>query len=424
MSKHSELYKGFRQHVQESTKQAAPDEQPDEQDLLLMRMVLSLASHIKDNLSIKLISPGNNKGFESIVSFATSIWPHMDSNPAAFDIILDFEGSFTSPDLLKGGGWLIQPKTCSDDVTFACLQDFEFLDWRLRRRDIEVSEFDGTIYIVVPVHNRCAITLDFLSTVYQQTVKQALQVILVDDGSTDGLQQELKRRFPDTVVVEGDGSLWWGGAINKGLEYVRKRASNNDFVAFMNNDVLLEPKTLEHLLKFALKDRAVCLAPMTTANGDATAPGEIGYTLYRFEQAEQHFSQYNRWTKVEHLFGRCSLFSFQLLNIVPGIDAHLFPQYWGDSDFFLRAEAAGYPSFVSGETYIRVHHSEETTGSHHNFFARKRTIAETWRYLTETRSLGAVKFGWRFFKRHNKKRIWSFTAKTIYRALKNLKLAL
>lgn len=420
LSEHSELYTGFLQHLH---KQASTN-MPHEHDLLFMRMVLNLASHVKADLGIKLINPSNNNTFDPIQSYAESIWPHFKSSPDAFDIIVDCEGSFTFLEQLKGGGWLIQPKTLSSNADFVCLQEFEFLDWHLKRRDFDMQKFAGTIYIIVPVHNRCIITLNFLATVKQQSLSKVLKVIIVDDGSTDGLQEKLLQQYPETIILEGDGSLWWGGAINKGLDYVKQHASEHDFVAFVNNDVLLEPKTFEHLTKFALKDRAVCLAPMTIANGDATAPGEIGYTLYRFEQAEQHFSQHNRWSKVEHLFGRCSLFSTQVLQDVPSIDAHLFPQYWGDSDFFLRAEAAGYPSFVTGNTYIRVHHGEETTGSHHNFFSKKRGLRETWHYLTETRSLGALKYGWRFFKRHNKKRKWSFVGKTLYRAFKNLKLSL
>ena len=418
-SEHSELYSGFLQHLKKQTASGMPPEQ----DLLLMRMVLTLASHVKTNLSIQLAGQSEDNRLDPLLSYARSTWPHLVASPDTFDIIIDCQGDLCPGELLKDGGWFIQPKAHSSDSGFACLQDFEFLDWRIRRRDIDVNKFDGTIHIIVPVHNRCAITLDFLSTVREQSLAHALEVIIIDDGSTDGLQEQLKQHFPETTILEGDGSLWWGGAINKGLDHVRTQASENDFVAFVNNDVLLEPGTFEHLVKRALSDRAVCLAPMTVANGDATAPGEIGYTLYRFEQAEQHFLQHNRWTRVEHLFGRCSMFSAQLLKEVASVDAHLFPQYWGDSDFFLRAGAAGYPSFVTGETYIRVHHGEETTGSHHNFFAEKRGFRETWRYLTETRSLGAVQYGWRFFKRHNKKRTWSFAAKTIFRALRNLRLS-
>jgi GT2 family glycosyltransferase len=40
-----------------------------------------------------------------------------------------------------------------------------------------------------------------------------LNIIIVDDASTDGTKKYLQNHFSDLTILNGDGSLFWGGAI-------------------------------------------------------------------------------------------------------------------------------------------------------------------------------------------------------------------
>src|SRR5262249_25124422 len=77
------------------------------------------------------------------------------------------------------------------------------------------------------------------------------QVVLVDDGSTDGTDEDVRQRFPDTVILRGDGNLWWTGAMARGVDYVLERCRDDDFVLALNNDLLFDESFLAALLEGA-----------------------------------------------------------------------------------------------------------------------------------------------------------------------------
>jgi len=38
-------------------------------------------------------------------------------------------------------------------------------------------------------------------------------VIVVDDGSSDRTAEEAAKNYPKVIILQGDGNLWWTGAI-------------------------------------------------------------------------------------------------------------------------------------------------------------------------------------------------------------------
>src|ERR1044071_9943972 len=96
------------------------------------------------------------------------------------------------------------------------------------------------IYIIIPVHNRLEATRRCLESLRNQMFTR-FQILLVDDGSTDGTSEFVKENYPDVMLLTGDGNLWWTGAINLGIRYALLRGSANDAVLVINNDVEVYP---------------------------------------------------------------------------------------------------------------------------------------------------------------------------------------
>lgn len=69
------------------------------------------------------------------------------------------------------------------------------------------------------------------------------EVIVVDNGSTDGSAAFLKQRFPQVRVLELPQNLGFGGGSNAGF-----RAARNDIVVLLNSDMRVEPDFLAPLL--------------------------------------------------------------------------------------------------------------------------------------------------------------------------------
>lgn len=74
--------------------------------------------------------------------------------------------------------------------------------------------------------------------------KDRLQVMVVDNASTDGSPQTIRERFPEATLVDAGGNLGFAGGNNIGL----RNLSGIDLVALLNNDAFVEPGWLRPLV--------------------------------------------------------------------------------------------------------------------------------------------------------------------------------
>src|SRR3954451_10356739 len=101
------------------------------------------------------------------------------------------------------------------------------------------TQMRGTV--VIPTLNGRELLAEALSSLQAQTV--GVDVVVVDNASTDGTAELVAERFPDVRVVRNDANLGFGRAVNRvalGLDA--------DVLVLVNNDVVCEPTFVERLL--------------------------------------------------------------------------------------------------------------------------------------------------------------------------------
>ncbi len=101
----------------------------------------------------------------------------------------------------------------------------------------------ASVSVVVVTWNGLALTercLDSLAA--QRTPGREHEVVVVDNGSTDGTVEALRDR-PDVRVVALDRNTGFAGGVNAGVA-----ASTGDVVVLLNNDATARPGFLEHLV--------------------------------------------------------------------------------------------------------------------------------------------------------------------------------
>ena len=107
------------------------------------------------------------------------------------------------------------------------------------------------ISVIIPVYNTAAYLEDMLRSVLVQTYRE-LEIILVNDGSTDGSSAILERFASEDprvrVIHKENGGV--SSARNVGLD-----AANGDFITFADSDDTLEPDIYEILLGLIVKYR-------------------------------------------------------------------------------------------------------------------------------------------------------------------------
>lgn len=99
------------------------------------------------------------------------------------------------------------------------------------------------ISVVIPTYNRKGIVLEAINSVLEQEPKN-FEVIVVDDGSTDGSAEYLDSlNLPIKIIVQKNGGV--AAARNRGI-----REASGQYVAFLDSDDLWLPHKLQLQLAF------------------------------------------------------------------------------------------------------------------------------------------------------------------------------
>jgi GT2 family glycosyltransferase len=198
------------------------------------------------------------------------------------------------------------------------------------------------VAVVIPNYNGARWLPGVLESVAAQSVAPA-EVLVVDDGSTDGSLGLLAERFPAVRVLARRTNGGFARAANAGIGAARAEA-----VALVNTDVVLAHDWLEHAV--AALDGAAGAASVATKLVDRDDPAllyDAGDVLRRdgaCEQRGRFERDGGRYDTPGEVFSACAgaaLYRRSALLEVGGFDER-FGQYLEDVDLGLRLRLAGW----------------------------------------------------------------------------------
>jgi glycosyltransferase involved in cell wall biosynthesis len=97
--------------------------------------------------------------------------------------------------------------------------------------------------IIIPVFNNLHLTQQCLDSIFQNTTPGLYEVIVVDNGSTDGSQEYLQSLQPRIRYIRNPRNLFFARGCNRGAW-----AARGENVLFLNNDTVVKPGWLEAML--------------------------------------------------------------------------------------------------------------------------------------------------------------------------------
>lgn len=261
---------------------------------------------------------------------------------------------------------------------------------------------NSTIFIVIPVYNRRDDTLKCLECLRRQTFK-AWKVIVVDDGSNDGLAPAVRSNFPEAVLLEGDGNLWWSGATNLGVEWAQRQAGPQDYVLTLNNDLTVRPDYLDQLMSASNQlGRKALIGSVSVSSSNHSQilyqGNRRNWWLGTTRPAVQKVQGGLVFFETDGLPGRGTLIPIEAFASVGNFDAKNFPQYFADVDFSLRCRQKGYRLIVARDAVVIS--DAEKTGLGSKFTYDRMTWRDAVRSLWSIRSAKHLGKRWRFALRH------------------------
>jgi GT2 family glycosyltransferase len=100
--------------------------------------------------------------------------------------------------------------------------------------------------IIILCWNDLRVIPECLRSIYATTRSDAFEVIVSDNGSTDGSIEFIRQNYPQARVIENGRNLRFAKANNVGI-----RASRGEYVLILNPDTIIHDGTLDRMMAFA-----------------------------------------------------------------------------------------------------------------------------------------------------------------------------
>jgi GT2 family glycosyltransferase len=213
------------------------------------------------------------------------------------------------------------------------------------------------IEIVIPVYNRREITLQGLRSL-RRIDSQNLEthIIVVDDGSTDGTSEAIKKDFPEVQIIKGDGTLHYAAGTNRGISAALER--NPAYIVTMNDDAVFHEQFLQRLVRTAeTNPRSVVGALLLLWN----EPHRVFQVDFKWKTSVGGWFQPEEATafdfppeafEVEGMAGNCILFPVEAIHECGLMDEKKFPHGWGDIQYIVRMKRKDWKLLVEPKSYV------------------------------------------------------------------------
>jgi GT2 family glycosyltransferase len=204
---------------------------------------------------------------------------------------------------------------------------------------------------VVLNYNGRDVTLEALGSLTQLNYPN-YDLIVVDNGSTDGSYEAIAEAFPDVIQVRTEQNLWASGGMNLGLVYALER--DYDYLLLLNNDIETDPEMLTEMVKVCEADPSVgCVGPKSYYFWDRDRIWSAGGIL-RFKESgskergmgDIDNGQWDRDEEVDYINGCAMLVPAKVMREV-GLWDPVYRLALEDADWCMRMKRLGYRSWYS-----------------------------------------------------------------------------
>lgn len=205
-----------------------------------------------------------------------------------------------------------------------------------------MTSFPYSASIIIPNWNGMNWLPGCLAALKDQTV-QDFEIIVVDNGSSDGSVPFLLCRYPDVQVITLKKNYGFSKAVNEGI----KRASGQ-YIILLNNDTLPESEWFVNLLGSirAVPLEVGSLASLMISMDNPSLTDDAGDYLdwYGLAFKRGHGEPASQWTENEPVFSACAgavLYRREFLERT-GLFDEKFWSYLEDVDLGLRGNLLGF----------------------------------------------------------------------------------
>ena len=179
-----------------------------------------------------------------------------------------------------------------------------------------------------------------------------LEILVVDNISSDNSQKKCKERFPDIKLIQNNKNLGYCGGNNVGV-----REANGEFIIILNPDTIIEPNCINELIFAYNKFGEGLYQPKILSLDEENIIQSTGNMLHVFgfgfarDKGRKVVEKIEDVEKIGYASGTCLFTSKDVIDKVGLLDEFLF-LYHDDLDLGWRAAQIGISSFYVPKSKI------------------------------------------------------------------------
>jgi hypothetical protein len=202
-----------------------------------------------------------------------------------------------------------------------------------------------------------------------------LDILLVDNGSTDNSVGVFTKRFPEIELIETGENLGYAGGNNVGIR--RALSKGAKYVLLVNNDVTVAPDTVSRLVSAAEGGESVGAAGALVFWRDEPEKLYAAYGVVNFSEAIVRLKgrnstvsdRYSETVEVDWVLGCAILLARDAVEGVGELDERFFA-YHDEVDWCTRARGKGYRVILVPDA--RVWHAGQSSTGGEKYASAKR----------------------------------------------------
>ena len=222
------------------------------------------------------------------------------------------------------------------------------------------------VSVVIPNFNGMAYLDGVLSSLERQTIRN-FEVILVDNGSTDGSCAFVSAEYPWVHMIQLPENYGFSRAVNEGIH-----AARSPYVLLLNNDTEAEPDFLEEMVAALRRHKKAfsCQAKMIQLH-DRDKMDDAGnyYCALGWAFARGKGKDIRHYDREQKIFSTCAgaaIYRKKFIDRIGDFDEEHFA-YLEDLDIGYRARICGYQNWYAPKAKV-YHVGSGTSGSRYNSF--------------------------------------------------------
>jgi GT2 family glycosyltransferase len=217
--------------------------------------------------------------------------------------------------------------------------------------------------IVIPVFNKAEFTWQCLGSLVREIDFSRVEIIIVDNASTDNTEAVLTR-FADYIrVISNERNAGFVDACNQGAAVAK-----GQYLVFLNNDTTVLPGWLDHLVATAEESPSVGAVGSMFLYPDGSIQ-EAGAIVWQNGEAH-HYGwgaspddrRYNFAREIDYCSAASLLIKREIFESLGGFDRRFAPAYYEDADLCFGVRALGYKVIYQPASRL-VHFEGGTAGA-------------------------------------------------------------